>query len=72
MPWQTVDCAHCGARSAPSLCICFTSSFTSPLIALCTFEGLKVSLVPVQTSSPSCEEITYRLVSMRTFFSSRK
>jgi hypothetical protein len=35
MPWQSFDCPHCGGRSAWSICICFTTSFTSPLIAFC-------------------------------------
>jgi len=38
------------AHSVPSLRILVTTSVTSPLIALWTFEGLKVSVVPVQTN----------------------
>ena len=60
------------SHSTPSSCICFTTSLTSPLIAFFTFEGLKVSVIAVHTSFPSGEEATYKLVSMRTFFSSLK
>lgn len=44
---------HLLTHSASSFCIFVTTRLTSPLIALCTLEGLRVSVVPVQTSCPS-------------------
>jgi len=41
-----------GAYSTSSFCIFVTTRLTNPLIALCTLEGLKVSVIPVQTSCP--------------------
>ena len=44
--------------SASSFSIFVTTRLTRPLIALCTLEGLKVSVVPVQTSCPSGAPLT--------------
>ena len=46
------------AYSTSSFCIFVTTRLTNPLIALCTLEGLKVSVVPVQTSCPSGAPLT--------------
>lgn len=59
--WKTCYTLFTGLEQtyrAPSLFICFTTSLTSPLIALSTLDGLNVSVMPVQTSCPSSEEIT--------------
>jgi hypothetical protein len=45
-------------QSTSSSCICVTTSLTNPLIALWTSEGFKVSVIPVQTSSPSGAVVT--------------
>jgi hypothetical protein len=46
------------AYSTSSFCIFVTTRFTNPLIALWTLEGLKVSVIPVQTSCPSGAPLT--------------
>jgi hypothetical protein len=46
------------AYSASSFCIFVTTRLTNPLIALCTLEGLTVSVIPVQTNCPSGAPLT--------------
>jgi hypothetical protein len=60
-----------GKRIA-AFCSSFTTSFERPSIALSVELGLKVSLTPVQTSSPSVPLTAYTLVSTRTVVSSRR
>jgi len=57
------------AYSIPSLFICVATTFTSCSIVFLELDGLRLSVMHVQTSSPSVEEVAYKFVSMRTFFS---
>jgi len=58
--------------SIPALFICLATTFTSCSSVFFSLDGLKLSVMHVETSSPSVEEIAYKFVSMRTFFNSFK
>ena len=59
-------------QKIPSFSKSLTTTFTTASIAFFAELGLKESLMPVQTSSPSGVAVAYRLVSMRTVWSSRR
>jgi hypothetical protein len=59
-------------QKIPSFSKSLTTTLTTASIAFFAELGLKESLIPVQTSSPSGAAVAYRLVSMRTVWSSRR
>src|SRR5208282_4282425 len=60
------------AQKIPSFSSSFTTTLTTASIAFFAELGLNESLMPVQTNSPSGVADAYRLVSMRTVWSSRR
>ncbi len=52
-PWFAPSLLRSRTQKIPSFSRSFTTTFTTPLIAFFAEFGLKLSLMPVQTSSPS-------------------